>query len=73
MRMKDIISANIVLVNILLIAFFAGTVLHALHSKDSFEKKIMNIIMMIILPGLGSLIYCVKAITKKNQDRSHLG
>jgi uncharacterized membrane protein YczE len=71
--MKDIISANIVLVNILLIAFFAGTILHALHSKDTFEKKILNIIMIVILPGLGSLIYCMKAMIKKSQDGSHLG
>lgn len=71
--MKDIISANIVLVNILLIAFFAGTVLHALHSKASFEKKVLNIIMIVILPGLGSLIYCVKAMIEKNQDRGYLG
>lgn len=63
--MKDIISANIVLINILLIAFLAGTILHALHSKESFENKILNIIMIIILPVLGSLIYCIKCITHK--------
>lgn len=64
--MKDIVSANIVLINILLIAFGVGTVLHALHSKDSFETKILNIIMIVILPILGSLIYCVKYLNSKS-------
>ncbi len=70
--MKDIISSNIVLVNILLIAFLAGTILHALHSKDSFEKKILNIIMIVILPGLGSLMYCIKYMIKNNHNRNNL-
>ncbi len=70
--MKDIISSNIVLINILLIAFWAGTILHALHSKDSFEKKILNIIMIVILPGLGSLIYCIKYMIKNNHNRNNL-
>ena len=64
--MKDILSSNIALVNILLIAFWIGTILHALHSKDSFENKILSIIMMVLLPILGGLIYCIKYISRSS-------
>ncbi len=63
--MKDFITANILLVNFLLIMLWIVPILHALHSKDSFETKILNIIMMVILPVLGSLIYCVKRLVNR--------
>ncbi len=63
--MKDILTTNILFVNMLLIAFWVVTILHALHSKESFENKILNIIMMVIVPILGSLIYCVKCMVYK--------
>lgn len=71
--MKDILSTNILFVNILLIAFWVGPILHVLHSKESFENKILNIIMMVIIPILGSLIYCVKYIINRIRKTNNLG
>ncbi len=71
--MKDILTTNILFVNILLIAFWVVTILHALHSKESFENKILNIIMMVILPILGSLIYCVKYVINRIHKTNNLG
>ncbi len=66
------LSDNILIVNILLIAFWIGTILHALHSKESFQNKILNIIMMVLLPFLGSLIYCVKyMVIRMREMNSH--
>lgn len=58
--MNQFITENILVLNVLLIAFLVGTILHALHSKDSFEKKILNVIMMVVLPFIGSVVYCLK-------------
>lgn len=58
--MNQFITKNILVLNVLLIAFLVGTILHALHSNDSFEKKILNVIMMVVLPFIGSVVYCFK-------------
>ncbi len=66
--MNQFITENILVLNVLLIAFLVGTFLHALHSKDSFEKKILNVIMMVVLPFIGSVVYCFKVLNRANRD-----
>lgn len=58
--MNQFITENILVLNVLLIAFLVGTILHALHSNDSFEKEILNVVMMVVLPLIGSVVYCFK-------------
>jgi len=66
--MNIFFAKNIMFINVLLIAFLAVTILHALHSKDSFEKKILNVIMMVVLPLIGSVVYCFKVLNRANRD-----
>lgn len=66
--MNQFITKNILVLNVLLIAFLVGTILHALHSNDSFEKKILNVIIMVVLPLIGSVVYCFKVLDRANRD-----
>lgn len=66
--MRDFIADNRLIFSFLIVAFLVGTILHALHSNDSFEKKILNVIMMVVLPLIGSVVYCFKVLNRANRD-----
>lgn len=57
-----------VMINVMLIVLLAGTIMHAIHTEETFEQKILNIIMIVLLPVLGSVIYIFKSVRREKKD-----
>ena len=45
----------------------ASTIVIALQTKETLEKRIINVVMIIILPIIGSLIFIGKLIISKRK------
>jgi len=63
--MEKLILAHWTLINIICIILIVSTILIALHTKESLEKRIINVIMIILLPALGSLFFLGKLLFLK--------